>query len=246
MRPGTRSTGFGSPRQRAASACVDDDELLDPRAQLVELDRVVGARPRLEGHGSASSSPAVSGPRQRVESITRAAVVAEVAQQPPEPLGAAERAVGDDEGARVDAGRARRRGEASAAGSGWRPPRPGGADRSRSTSTNTAPGMWPARYCARPAPGVVERPAAVGEDGSAFPGGTYRDRSATTAAEAGLPRREARLRHGCRAPREEGLAGEPRRLPRVLAVVCEEELEPGGAGAGRRPPRSSASSRSRW
>ena len=38
-------------------------------------------------------------------------------------------------------------------GSGCRPPAPGGAERSRSTSRNAAPGMCPARYCARPQPG---------------------------------------------------------------------------------------------
>ena len=43
--------------------------------------------------------------------------------------------------------------KSSAAGSGCRPPAPGGADRSRSTSRNTAPGMCPARYCARPQAG---------------------------------------------------------------------------------------------
>ena len=51
MRPGTLSTGFGSPLKRSANARVDDDELAEPRRELVGLDRVVGARPRLEGCG---------------------------------------------------------------------------------------------------------------------------------------------------------------------------------------------------
>src|SRR5581483_9743801 len=38
------------------------------------------------------------------------------------------------------------RSKSSADGSGWRPRRPGGAARSRSRSTNTAPGMWPLAY----------------------------------------------------------------------------------------------------
>ena len=56
-----------------------------------------------------------SGPRQRREVEHGAVVVAEVAQEPPEPLRAAERAVGDDERAVVDPRPARRRRELGAA-----------------------------------------------------------------------------------------------------------------------------------
>src|SRR4051794_13108102 len=38
----------------------------------------------------------------------------------------------------------------SGPGTGWRPPSPGGAARSSSTSRYAAPGMWPASYCWRP------------------------------------------------------------------------------------------------
>ena len=43
MRPGTRSTGFGSPRQRRGQPRVDDDELAEAAGELVAVDRVVRA-----------------------------------------------------------------------------------------------------------------------------------------------------------------------------------------------------------
>ena len=105
----------------------------------------------------------VSGPRQRVEVDHGAVVVAEVAQQPPEPLGAAERAVRDDEDAGADPGRAGRAGEVAGRRQRMAPAR---ARRSGEVALDVeerGAGMCPARYCAPPEAGVVERPAAVDE-----------------------------------------------------------------------------------
>ena len=84
----------------------------------------------------------------------RARVVAVVAQQPPEPLRAAHRAVGDDVRVVVDARARHRLDEAlgsTAADAAHRAP--GGSASSASTSTNTAPGMCPSRYERRPKSG---------------------------------------------------------------------------------------------
>ena len=104
MRPGTRSTGFGSPRQRAGSRASTTTSSAVRAASSSPVDRVVRALGRHERAGStvllAAAQRAV--PSREVEH--GAVVVAEVAQEPPQPLGAAERAVRDHECAVADAG----------------------------------------------------------------------------------------------------------------------------------------------
>ena len=167
MRPGTRSTGFGSPRQRGGEPRVDDDELARgaPRARRGSIVSSVRSRGsnvgRLDRLVARGERPAPG-----VEVDHGAGVVAEVAQQPPEPLGAAQRAVGDDEdvrrrcprapAARGEVARPRQRMPARRA--------PGGAERSRSTSRNDRARDVARRGSARrPQPGSSERPAAVDE-----------------------------------------------------------------------------------
>src|SRR5262249_18261342 len=82
-------------------------ELSEPPQELLAFDRVVVSRPWLEPRGLrllvARGERAV--PVEEGDHGT--CIVAEVAQQPPQPLGAAERAVGDDVDAGADARAAR-------------------------------------------------------------------------------------------------------------------------------------------
>ena len=107
MRPGTTSIGFGPPRQRDSTR-VDEHEVV-PLRDLRRFDCVAAAFTRPERRrldlflaGAQLAAPALDPVDEH-----RAVVVAEVAEQPPEPLGAAHAAVGDDEDAVADA-RARR------------------------------------------------------------------------------------------------------------------------------------------
>ena len=85
---------------------VDDDELVEAPHELVGLDRVVVAGAWREVRGFDRLLPARERPVPAVELEHGAVVVAEVAQEPPEPLGAAHVAVGDDEHALADSGTA--------------------------------------------------------------------------------------------------------------------------------------------
>ena len=129
MRPGSRSTGFGSPRQRSGRRASTTHELV---AAAAPAPRARSCRPsRSRGTNSAGSTcllAAAQRPEPAVELEHGAVVVAEVAQQPPEPLGAAHVPVGDDEDALADPGpRGGARRSRPALGSGCRPPAPGGA-----------------------------------------------------------------------------------------------------------------------
>jgi hypothetical protein len=92
---------------------VHHHELLAPGCQLVPGDRVVTALAWLErGVLDGSGLDRFLTDRQRtvpgVEIQDCAVVVTEVPKQPPQPLGAAERAVGDHEGRPADSGARRR------------------------------------------------------------------------------------------------------------------------------------------
>src|SRR5207248_11068957 len=87
-------------------ARVEEDQVAfaDPPLELVGVDRVAGA---LLGHERLRLDRLVAGPERplpRLELDHGAVVVAEVAQEPPEPLRAAHRAVRDDEDALPDPG----------------------------------------------------------------------------------------------------------------------------------------------
>ena len=164
MRPGTRvdRVRLAAPARREPR--VDDDELAVALRELVELDRVVRSARAARTSPARRSSPARERPAPGVEVDHRAVVVPEVAEQPPEPLGAAERAVGDDEDARRRSrqrrprGRSRRRRAADAGR-----PRPA-APRDRARRRGTPRPGCVRRGTARAAPArVVERPAAVDE-----------------------------------------------------------------------------------
>src|SRR5207247_2173002 len=85
-------------------AGVEQNDLAEALLQLVWLDRVTGPAARLElGRLNVLvASPQRPQPASEVEH--RAVVVSEVAQQPPEPLGAAHRAVRHDEITVADTG----------------------------------------------------------------------------------------------------------------------------------------------
>ena len=111
MRPGTLSTRFGSPLKRSAKRASTTTSSPSRARELVGLDRVVRAHPRLEGGGL---DPLLTGGERAkpgVEVDHGALVVPEVAQEPPEPLGAAHQPVGDDEHAFADTRAGRLRGE---------------------------------------------------------------------------------------------------------------------------------------
>src|SRR6266536_695694 len=86
---------------------VHDHEPVEPPGELVSLDRVVLARTRLEARGLDLLLAGAQRAEPPVELEHGAVVVAEVAEKPPEPLGAAHVPVGDDEDALADP-RARR------------------------------------------------------------------------------------------------------------------------------------------
>ena len=109
MRPGTLSIGFGSPRQRSGTRESTITSSVEARRELVRLDRVVGSLARGELRRLDLLVAAAKRTAPRLEVDHRALVVAEVPQQPPEPLGAAHAPVRDDEDPVADA-RARRRG----------------------------------------------------------------------------------------------------------------------------------------
>ena len=87
----------------------------------------------------------MSGPRQRVELEHGAVVVAEVAQQPPEPLGAAHVPVGDDEDAVADPGPSGCARELVLLRQRMSAPRAGRRGEVGVDVEEAAPGMWPAR-----------------------------------------------------------------------------------------------------
>src|SRR5581483_9040516 len=89
---------------------VDDDDVAEAGCELRQLDRVASARLRLELLPLGKLLAAAEGAAPRLEIDDRTVVVTEVAQQPPESLGAARAAVGDDEDAGTDASRTRRPG----------------------------------------------------------------------------------------------------------------------------------------
>ena len=146
IRPGTRSTGFGSPAPAPGSRASTTTSSLAPGLELVALDRVARALARRRTRGLDRLFAAAQRAAPRLEVDHRAGVVAEVAEQPPEALGAAHRAVGDDVDAVADPRREARRGELVgrrqrvAARRG-----PAGRERSCSTSRNAAPGMCASR-----------------------------------------------------------------------------------------------------
>ena len=124
------------------------DGSAEPAGDLVCRDRVAGALAR---HEPGRLDLLVAGAKRAAPGVETAdehaaVVVAEVPEQPPEPLGPAQRPVRDDEHARPDARARGRGGESSAEGSGWRPASgTERSERSSSTSRNEAPGMCPAR-----------------------------------------------------------------------------------------------------
>ena len=80
--------------------------MIEPLRELVELDRVVGARSREELRRLDLLGATRQRPPPRVELDHAALVVPEVAKQPPQPLRAAAVPVGDDEDAGADPRRA--------------------------------------------------------------------------------------------------------------------------------------------
>ena len=101
-------TGFLVDRVRLAAptrrqACIHDDELLATACQLLGVDRVVSARARRELHTLNFLLAARERPMPPVEVHHGAGVVTEVAEQPPQALGAAHVPVGDDEDPGADA-----------------------------------------------------------------------------------------------------------------------------------------------
>ena len=105
MRPGTLSIGLSSPRHREGTACVDHDQLVAALEDLVGADRVAAPLARDERRrldvlvaGAKRAAPALDPAEQ-----DGALGVTEVAQQPPQALGAAHVPVRDDEDAVLDA-----------------------------------------------------------------------------------------------------------------------------------------------
>ena len=169
IRPGGSSIGFGSPRQRfAVRASTSTSDGSASRARdLRGVDRVARALARHELGRLDLLVAAAQRAAPGVEPADEhgAVVVAEVPEQPPEPLGAAERAVGDDEHAGADARARRRGGERApprAAGAGPRPvtDRSERSRRRRGTRRRECARRGRAR---RPAAGRAELPAAVDE-----------------------------------------------------------------------------------
>ena len=85
-------------------AGIEQNDLAEALLQLVGLDRVAGPPPRLELGRLNILFGGSKRPQPAHEVQHRAVVVPEVAQQPPEPLGAAHRAVRHDEDTVADAG----------------------------------------------------------------------------------------------------------------------------------------------
>ncbi len=106
MRPGTRSIGFGSPRKRAGSrASTITRPGSSRRAAIASASRVSPERGR--GSNTAGSTSSSPGRERSAPGVDPAGqngdvVVPEVSEQPPEPLGATSRPVGDHEDARAD------------------------------------------------------------------------------------------------------------------------------------------------
>src|SRR5438552_1257894 len=84
--------------------CVDDDQFITAARELVRVDRVVAARAQRELGRLDLFLAARQRPMPRVDVDHRAVVMAEVAQQPPEPFGAAHVPVDDDEAVIADSG----------------------------------------------------------------------------------------------------------------------------------------------
>src|SRR5581483_7081837 len=100
-----------APATRGARVDEHERRIREPPGEGVRADRVVVAYPRHEGLRLDLLLAAAQGTGPRVDAADEhaAVVVPEMAEQPPQPLGAAERAVRDDEHAVADA-RARGRG----------------------------------------------------------------------------------------------------------------------------------------
>ena len=214
MRPGTRSTGFGSPRQRARHARVDDDERVAdaPRARRARSCRPSSAREHERRAARPSPRRRVSGPCHAVEVDHRAGVVAVVAQQPPEPLGAAHRPVGDDERRRRRSRRAtvastkplgRRQRMAAARARGIRELR---ARRRRTPR----PGCGLRGSARRPKSGIVERPASSRRTGSAR---VTSEHAAAYQGHETVPARSDRCRRRARRDRGASPVSAARRPP---------------------------------
>ena len=144
-------------------ARVDDDELLPARLELVHADRIAAPLGRDERLRLDLLLAAAQRAAPRLEVDHRARVVAEVAEQPPEALGATERAVGDHLNAGPDPGRGGGRREP--VGVGQRvPARPAGRrgeillDVEERRAGDVGLEVEPAAQAR-----VVERPAAVDE-----------------------------------------------------------------------------------
>ena len=246
MRPGTLVDRVRLAAEAGGEARVDDDELAEARGQLVELDRVVAARAAARRRPARPcSSPAVERPAPGVEVDHGAVVVAEVAQEPPEPLGAAERAVGDDEDVAARSRPSPQRGanSADAPDSGWRPPAPGGARevRARRRGTSRRPGGWPPPPVASDAPSTVRKVVVVppqrpvGEARVAPPHG-QRSCGLVAAWNASGSAVESSARRDQRGGATMGMiesrAGR-RRIRRRGATCCKPDREGGGR---LRPP----------
>ena len=126
IRPGTRSTAFGSPRQRSGNRASTTTSSLEAGGQRLAPDRVAAALGRLEGRRCDLLLAAAERAAPLGEVDHGAVVVAEMPEQPPEPLGAAERAVGDHEHAGLDPTPGRRRRELLGARERVAAARPGG------------------------------------------------------------------------------------------------------------------------
>ena len=149
--------------EAARRAGVDDDQLAEPALELVGVDRVALAlmRDELRRLGRLLAHCERAAPRFEIEDGAR--VVSVVAEEPPEPLGAAERAVGDDERLGADPGprhrrreRVGRRERVAAVQAGRSGELSLEVDEHRSRDVPLAVG-------AAAGLGVVERPAAVNE-----------------------------------------------------------------------------------
>ena len=144
---------------------VEEDQVAfaDPPLELLGVDRVAGA---LLGHERRRLDRLVAGPERpvpRVELDHGAVVVAEVAQEPPEPLGAAHRAVRDDEDARPDPGERRGGGEVVGARKRMAPTQPGRGGEVALDVEERRAGDVPGEVELAPAVGVAELPSAVDE-----------------------------------------------------------------------------------
>ena len=159
-RSAPRTSTSVSPRASARGDAGGVDDQLRPRARHE-------AR-RLRAGVVGRDRPALGDPGRKAAVEHGDRVVAHPAQHPPEPRGECARArvVADDRGSRCRCrGATSVAANASGAGSGCRPVAAvTGAERSRSRSTWTAPGMWPGRQAARAGVGLAELEAAVGDE----------------------------------------------------------------------------------